>query len=421
MPTGKPLDGLVVLDFTHAAAGPMCSMLLADFGAKVIKVEKPGRGDHARHMTMLGMKDYVTGADYYLSLNRNKQSVAIDLATDEGRKLALELAKRSDVLVANFRPGVLQRLGLEYEKVQAINPRIIHCEITAFGTKGPRAQDPGMDLVAQALAGTIAITGEVGGPPMRPGPAVADLSGSLQATIGILLALQARHKTGKGQKVEVNLVDSALMMLSNLAASTLNWDVEVKKFGQGHPQLAPYQGFRSKDGWVFIACGTNRLWRDLCKVLDMEHLLTEPRFKGNPDRVMHMKELEAILSPIFAGRTTEAWLPVLKAGGVPAAPVLKPHEGYAAQAEIGSQIVGVVDHPTLGKLKLPGISIKLSDTPASIDRYPPRLGEDTSTVLKDFLGYSDERIAGLEKQNVVSTYTKAHDLDVPAIAIPRRK
>ncbi len=416
----RPLDGLVVLDLTHAAAGPMCSMLLADFGARVLKVEKPNRGDHSRYMTMLGMKDHVTGADYYLSLNRNKESVAIDLSTEAGRKIALELSCNADILLANFRPGVTERLGLRYEDLKAQNPGLIYCEITGFGRVGPRAQDPGMDLIAQALAGSIAITGEVDGPPIRPGPAIADLSSSLQATIGILLALQSRQRTGLGQRVDINLVDSAILMLSNLAASTLNWDIGIQKFGQGHPQLAPYQGFRTSDGWVFVACGTNRLWQNLCRVIGRDDLPVDSRFSGNPDRVVNKHALIEILAPIFVAKSTDEWLVLLKAAGVPAAPVLTPIEAFESQAAAGSSIIGVVDHPTLGKLRLPGISIKLGATPGEINRYPPRLGEDTRSVLADILNYNQARLDALEKQGVIAGFSPDMLPASNGIKVPRR-
>ncbi len=404
-----PLSGLLVMDLTHAAAGPLASMLLADFGATVIKVEKPGRGDHTRHMSMVGMRaelanDVVVGADYYLSLNRNKRSVAIDFKTPAGRALGLELARRADVLIANFRPGVSEKLGLDYEVLKRDNPGLVYCEITGFGRTGERGQDPGMDIIAQALAGSIAITGAKEGPPMRPGPALADLSTSLQATIGILMALLHRKTTGRGQRVDVNLVDSALMMLSNLAASILNWNIVVEPFAQGHPQLAPYQGYRTADGWMFIACGTNRLFRKLCESLGREDLIDDPRFRTNPQRVAHMRELEAVLSPIFAEGKADDWVGRLRAAGVPAAPVLQPRDGFAYQEANGSRIVGRVEHPTLGTLKLPGISIALSETPGSLRRYPPRLGEDTAETLATHLGLSAAEIEALAREGAIEVF-----------------
>jgi crotonobetainyl-CoA:carnitine CoA-transferase CaiB-like acyl-CoA transferase len=265
------LEGITVLDLTHAAAGPICTMLLADFGAKIIKLEKPGRGDGSRHMRMTGkFADPKIGSDYYLGLNRNKLSVCIDLSTKDGIRLCRELAAHCDILVQNYRPGVLDKLGLDYGSLSLLNPRLVYCNVAAFPSEGPLANLPGMDIVVQARAGTIAITGHRGAEPIKPGPSLADLSGGLQALSGVLLALRVRDKTGRGQQVSVNLYHATLMMLANYSAVVLNTDEDVEPMGSGHPQLAPYQAFRSTDRWLFVAVGTNELWRRFCDALEYD-------------------------------------------------------------------------------------------------------------------------------------------------------
>ena len=397
--------GMRIIDFTHAAAGPLATMVLADFGAEVWKVEKPNRGEHARHAAAGGgSSDFHIGGYRFFSLNRNKRSVAIDISTREGAELVRGLVASSDVLVENFRPGVMEKLGLGYEELKEINPRIVYCKISGFGSEGPLAGDAGMDIVAQARAGTIAITGEPGGPPIKPGPAIADLGAGLQAVIGILMALRSRDRTGSGQKVEVSLVDAALLMLSNYGASVLNSDIEMKPMGRGHPQLAPYQGFEASDGWVFVGCGTNRLWRLLCDVIGQAELSRREEFATNPARVEHRDALEAELAPIFAGRGVAEWVATLRSAGIPAAPILSPRQGFDERAAAGYPIVQTVEHPDLGTVRLPGISILLSETPGGARRYPPRLGEHTREILETVLQTDPGEVDRLEEAGIVEHY-----------------
>jgi crotonobetainyl-CoA:carnitine CoA-transferase CaiB-like acyl-CoA transferase len=399
---GHAFAGLIVLDMTHAAAGPLATMLLGDFGADILKIEMPGRGDHTRFMTMTDKSpDPVVGGDYFLSLNRNKQSITIDLTAAGAKELFLRLVDVADVLIENFRPGTMDRLGIGYEVLKARNERLIYCQVTGFGSKGPLAGEPGMDIVAQARAGTIAITGEEGGPPIKPGPSLADLSAGLQATIGILVALHARARTGIGQKVEVSLLESAMVMLSNYAVAMLNTDVQIKPMGRGHPQLTPYQGFKTRDSWIFIACGNNRMWRQLCTALGDTGLAADGRFKTNPLRLQNRSALLPLIDGYLEQRTTTEWMEIFKTNGVACSPILSPREAYEAQAAAGSPIVSTVDHPVLGRLRVPGVSIHLSDTPGAVSRPPPMLGEHTLSALTKALGLTPEQLHALTEQGVI--------------------
>lgn len=401
----RPLEGITVLDFTHAAAGPLCTMLLSDFGARVIKVEKPGRGDGSRHMRMTGKyANPLVGSDYYLGLNRNKQGVGIDLGHPEGAALARRLAAHADVLVQNFRPGTLDKVGLGYADLHALNPRLIYCNVAAFPAEGPLAEEPGMDIVVQARAGTIAMTGFPGGEPVKPGPSLSDMSGGLQAVIGIMMALRARDATGVGQKVDINLYHSTLLMLANYGAVLLNTDEDIEPMGSGHPQLAPYQAFKAADRWFFVAVGTNGLWRRFCKAVGVEALRDDARFASNWTRVQNKQALVAELSVVFARRSADDWLQRLKAAGVPASAIVTPREAYQLEAAAGSAMVDTVEHPDYGPTRLPGQAIALSDTPGHTDRHPPRLGEDTAAVLAELLGIDDAALDRLEAAGAISRY-----------------
>ena len=401
----KPLSGITVLDFTHAAAGPFCTMLLADFGARVLKVEKPGRGDGSRHMRMHGkFKDADIGSDYYLGVNRNKYSIGLDLSTEEGADIARQLAGKCDVLVENYRPGVMDKLGLGYEELSASHPGLIYCDISAFPLDGPLADEPGMDIVAQARAGTIACTGHMGGEPVKPGPSLADFSAGQQACIGVLMALRTREQSGKGQRVDVSLYDATLLILSNYASVLLNTEEDLEPMGSGHPQIVPYQAFPTADRWMFIAVGTNGLWRRLCKGLNIEWAIEDERYATNWARVENRADCVSLLSDIFQRQNRDHWLELLKNAGVPASPIVTPREAYQTELERSSHIVATVEHPDYGPTHVPGLSIRLSDTPGSIYRYPPRLGDDTDAILKEFVDLDPGEMETLAQKDIIRQY-----------------
>lgn len=400
-----PMKGLRVLDLTHAAAGPMCTMVLADFGAEVFKVEKPGRGDGSRHMQMSDkFNQPMVGSEYYLGLNRNKLGLGLDLSKEKGIEIAKSLAANCDILVQNLRPGTLEAKGLGYDDLIKINPGLIYCDIAAFPADGPLKDAPGMDIIAQARAGTIASTGHPGSEPVKPGPSLADLSTGLQATIGIMMALRERDTTGKGQRVAVNLYHSTMFMMSNYASLVLNTDADVEPMGSGHPQLAPYQAFEASDRWFFVGVGTNQLWRRLCEGLGLEDIQDDPRFKSNYARVKHKPELIEILAKVFSRQSMDHWLAELDRMGIPASPITTVGEAFRLEQSLGSAMVSEVDHPDYGPVGLPGLPITLNKSPAQVYRHPPRLGGDTNAILADVLGMDSDELGALGDAQVISQY-----------------
>ena len=402
---GKPLSGITVLDFTHALVGPVCTSILSDFGARVIKIERPGSGDVSRYMGLDGetMTDPIQGTTSYLGFNKNKESVALDLSKPEGQKIALDLAAKCDVVIQNIRPGVMEKLGLGYEDVKKINPDVIYCDISAFGV-GPLSQEPGMDLVVQARAGAIAMTGEPGGPPIRPGVSLADMSGGLTAAIGVLLALRVHDQSGQGQKVDVSLYNSTLMMMAQYIGPVLNSNLNVEPMGSGHAQMTPYQAYPTSDGHIFIGCGTNDLFKRLCVALDLPNIPDDERFSSNPVRVKNRKALEVILTSAIRQKSTEECEKLMRSLGIPVSPIVTPRNAFLQALEQKSQMVETIEHPYYGPVHLPGRSIQLSKTPGETRRYPPRLGEDTERVLREVLQLDSKAVSKLEQDGVIAQY-----------------
>src|SRR5438477_3222326 len=309
-----PLSDVVVVDLSRVFAGPYCTMMLGDMGATVIKVEQPGKGDDTRQFG----PPYVAGESaYYLGLNRNKYSITLDFNNPEHKKRLLEIVRSATVLVENFRPGTLKRQGLDYESLRAIKPSLMYCSISGYGRDGPYAMRPGYDLVAQAESGVMSVTGEVDGEPQRVGSPVADNSAGMFACISILAALYVRKNTGKGQHIDISLFEAAVSLLGNVSANHLISGEEGQRFGNGHPNIVPYQAFRTKDGYIVVSCGNDRLYQSLCRLLGREDLGIDPRFATNPQRVRNRDQLVPALQEEFLHRSTEEWLPELRAAGIP--------------------------------------------------------------------------------------------------------
>jgi crotonobetainyl-CoA:carnitine CoA-transferase CaiB-like acyl-CoA transferase len=377
-----PLAGLRVVDLSRVLAGPYCTMLLADLGADVVKVELPGVGDETRRWGPPFAADGESA--YYLSVNRNKRSLTVNLRESAGRDVLHRLLARADVLIENFRPGALDEMGLGYAALHDRYPRLIYGTISAFGSRGPRREQPGYDFAIQALGGIMSITGEPDGEPSKVGVAVVDITAGLHALVAILAALRA----GRGQHVEVSLFQSQLAWLVNVASGYLVSGREPRRWGNAHPQIVPYQTFRGADGWVAIACGNDAQFRALCGVLGLE---ADARFATNPLRVEHREELVARLSALMAGRAVGELLAALEATRVPCAPV---NTVAQALADPQAEALGVV----LGSgVRWP---FELSDTPAELRREPPGLGEHTDEVLAE-LGYDPEAIARLREGGAV--------------------
>jgi formyl-CoA transferase/CoA:oxalate CoA-transferase len=386
-----PLDGLRVVDLTENLAGPFCTMILADMGAEVVKVERPGVGDESRRFP-----PFVHGEGAgYLTLHRGKKSVALDLKDARGREAFGRLVGRADVLVEAFRPGTLDRLGLGPDTLRARHPRLIVCSLSGFGQTGPYRERGGYDLIAQAMGGLMSVTGEPGRPPAKCGLPVTDIGCGMWAAMGILLALTARQRSGEGQRVDTSLFEVPLAWGSWHAARYLATGEVVGPLGSAHPSSAPYQAFQGSDGaWFVLAGGVQHLWERLCKIVDRPDLVADPRFATNADRVRHAAAIEAELVPIFQGRPAAEWIAACEAEGIPAGPVNRLDAAYADPQARAREMVVELDHPTAGLHRVLGIPVKLSATPGAIRGPAPVLGQHTEAVLRE-LGFDAEEARAL--------------------------
>jgi crotonobetainyl-CoA:carnitine CoA-transferase CaiB-like acyl-CoA transferase len=371
------LSDVVVIDLSRVLAGPHCTMILGDLGATVIKVEQPGKGDDTRHFG----PPYIAGESaYYLGLNRNKHSILIDFSAPEGKERLLKLLSTATVLIENFRPGTLERQGLGYETIRAINPGLIYCSISGYGQTGPYALRPGYDFVAQAESGIMSVTGEVDGDPQRVGSPVGDISAGIYACISILAALRVRDHTGKGQHIDISLLETTTSLLSNVASNYLISGEEAPRLGNGHPNIVPYQAFHTRDGFVVVSCGNDRLYQALCQLLGREDLAKDPSFATNPQRVRNREQLVPALQEEFLHRSTEDWLPELRAAGIPCGPINTVSQIFHDPHIQARDFVWECEHPTAGRIKLSGSPIHLSETPTRLYKAPPLLGEDDDNV-----------------------------------------
>lgn len=391
--TAPPLAGVRVVDLSRVLAGPYATMTLADLGAEVVKIEHPVGGDETRSWGPPFVGDE---SAYFLSVNRGKRSVALDLKDPQGRELALELCARADVVIENFRPGGAARLGLDYDAVKQRRPDIVYCTISGFGRREPRDR-PGYDFTVQAESGLMSITGEPDGAPMKVGVAVVDVLAGLNAAAAILAALHRRERDGKGELIEVSLLDSAFAALVNVAAGALATEEEPRRYGNAHPSIVPYQPFSTADGRLAVAAANEGLFTKLCEALERSDLAADERYATNDARVRNRESLVAELESIFAARDTEHWLRVLLAAGVPAGEI----RGVRKALRVAGSAVTNVPHPTAGTLPL--VNPPFSFSRASLDRphAPPLLGQHTAEVLTE-LGVDEERLAMLESRGVVA-------------------
>ena len=367
------LSDVIVVDLSRVLAGPYATMMLGDLGATVIKIEQPGRGDDTRQFG----PPYIAGESaYYLGLNRNKQSLELDYTTPQGRAKLLGLIAGATVLVENFRPGTLKRYGLDYEALHELNPGLIYCSISGYGQTGLYADRPGYDFVAQAESGIMAVTGEVEGEQVRVGVPVGDISAGMFGALAILAALRYRDHTGRGQHIDISLLETTMSMLSNVSSNYLISQTEAERYGNGHPNIVPYQAFGTSDGYIVVTCGNDRLYRDLCRVLSREDLAVDARFATNPLRVVRRAELVPELQAAFSQRSTAAWLPELRAAGIPCGPINSVSQAFNSPQIQERGLLWECEHPTAGKIKLVGSPMRFSETPTRLYKAPPLLGED---------------------------------------------
>ncbi|HXG22770.1 MAG TPA: CaiB/BaiF CoA-transferase family protein [Methylomirabilota bacterium] len=393
-----PLAGFRILDLSRVLAGPYCTMLLGDLGAEVIKVERPGLGDDTRAWG----PPFVGGESaYYLCANRNKKSLTVNLKAPAGQDIIRQLARMSDVLVENFRVGELATLGLGYEDLKPLNPGLVYCSITGYGQTGPDKDLPGYDFIIQGRGGVMSITGEPEGEPMKVGVAVVDITAGLFAANAIQAALLARSRTGRGQAIDISLLDAQVAWLANVASSYLVSGQRPKRFGNAHPAIVPYQTFHARDGYFCLAVGNDGQWRNLCEALQHPELAVDGRFATNPQRVHHREELIAQLQAIFATDSIAAWLQKIAAAGIPCGPVQTLDQVFTDPQVLARGMVWTMPHPTAGEVRFVGSPLKLSETPVSSSAPPPLLGEHTYEVLTGLLGYAPEAVDRLRAEGVV--------------------
>ena len=392
-----PLHGTTVLDFTRVLSGPYCTMALGDLGARVIKLEHPGRGDDTRRW---GPPFRGDESAYFLSVNRNKESVAIDFKTAGGREAVERLVARADVVVENFRPGTLDAPGLDARSVRARYPKIVYCSISGYGQTGPRREEPGYDAVMQAEGGLMSITGAADGPPYRLGVAIVDIVSGLFAAQGILAALLARHASGEGQVVDIGMLDATAALLTYQAGNFFATGETPGRLGNRHPTIAPYETFATADGDLALAVGNDALWQAFCRAAELADLAADSRFATNALRLANYQALKPRLDAAFALRGREDWIARLIEAGVPCGAVRSVEEVFADPQTIAREMVTSVPHATLGSVKVTGVPVKLSGTPGSVRTGPPTLGQHTVAVLTE-LGYDAAAIDALSTSGAV--------------------
>jgi crotonobetainyl-CoA:carnitine CoA-transferase CaiB-like acyl-CoA transferase len=394
-----PLEGFRVLDLSRILAGPYCTMILGDQGAEVIKVERPGTGDDTRTWG----PPFVGGESaYYLCCNRNKKSIAIDLKKPAGADLVRELAKTSDVFIENFTPGLTKGFGLDYETLRAINPRLVYASISAYGQDGPYKDRPGYDMVLSAVGGLMYITGERDGNPCKVGVAITDVLTGVYASGAITSALLWRERSGKGQYLDVSLLDAQISGLANIASNYLVAGKEATRWGTAHESIIPYQVFNTKDRPIAIAAANQKLWTNFCIALGKWEWVENVLFESNPKRVENREVLLPLIKDVLARKTCDEWMEILVAAAVPCGPVNDMEHLFADPQVKHRNMIAEVQHPTIGTLRLGGVPIKYSETPGSIRRHPPLLGEHTDEVMSEVLEYSPEKIAGLRDGGVIA-------------------
>ncbi len=404
-----PLNHLQVLDLSRVLAGPWCGQNLADLGANVIKVERPGIGDDTREWGPPYLKDEqgqeTAEAAYYLAMNRNKQSITVDISTSEGQEIIRKLAAKSDVVIENYKVGQLKKYNLDYESLKKLKNDLIYCSITGFGQTGPYAKRAGYDFIVQGMGGFMSVTGEKdelpGGGPQKAGVAIADVFSGMYATSAIMAALIHRDKTGEGQAIDIALLDVQVAIMANMASNYLSTNTPPKRWGNAHPNIVPYQTFETSDGWIIVAAGNDSQYRKFVEAGNRPELANDPRFLTNPLRVNERATLVPLLSEMTKRKTKQEWIDLLEEAGVPCGPINDLSEVFTNEQVIAREIKQTISHPTAGKVELVASPMRLSKTPATIRTAPPTLGQHTDSILSTQLGLDAQAIELLRKNKII--------------------
>jgi CoA:oxalate CoA-transferase len=393
----KPLQGVVVLDLSRVLAGPYATMVLADMGADIIKIEPPGAGDDSRAFGPFVGKE----SAYFMSLNRNKRSMTLNLKEPAAQALFKQMVKKADVVLENYRPGTMEKFGLGYEDLKPINPKIVYAACSGFGHSGPYSDKPAYDVIVQGMGGIMSITGQEGGEPTRVGASVGDITAGLFTAIGVLTALYHRALTGEGQKVDVGMLDCQLAILENAIARYLVSGVAPVPIGNRHPSITPFEAFKAQDGYIIIAVGNDRLWEKFCNLIDRPDMVSDERFATNPKRTQYQRDLKAILDTVFPAKTVAAWIETLEGAGIPCGPINTVDRIVNDPHIKAREMIVETDHPVAGKIKMAGVPIKLSATPGAVETPAPLLGQHTNEILHQLLGLGEQDVAALRAKGVV--------------------
>ena len=385
----KPLEGLRVLDLSRVLAGPYCTMMMADYGADIVKIEPPIVGDDSRAFGPFVGKE----SAYFMSLNRNKRSMTLNFKRKEEVEVFKEMVKFADVVVENYRPGTMEKFGLGYDELKAINPKIIYAACSGFGHSGPYQYKPAYDIIVQAMGGIMSITGPEGGEPSRVGASVGDIIAGMFTAYGVMMALYHKEKTGEGQKVDVGMLDCQVAVLENAIARYVTSGNVPVPLGNRHPSITPFSSFTAKDGHIIVGAGNERLWVKLCNILGKSELLADARFDTNSNRTAHVKELSAILNDVFKQKTIHEWMEVLETAELPCAPINTVADIVNDPQIKARNMIVELEHPVAGHLKMAGVPVKMSATPGAVERPAPMLGQHTAELLKEILGWDEAKTA----------------------------
>jgi crotonobetainyl-CoA:carnitine CoA-transferase CaiB-like acyl-CoA transferase len=398
MPPAGPLAGITVLDFTRVLSGPYCTMLLADMGARVIKIEQPRKGDDTRAW---GPPFVGTESAYFLSINRNKESLTLDLKSPAAKPIIERLLDKAGVIVENFRPGTMSRLGLGYDSIAGRHPSIVYCSISGFGQTGPRRDEPGYDAVIQAEGGLMSITGEADGPPFRLGVAISDIVSGMFAFQGIAMALFARERTGRGQFVDVGMLDTTAALLTYQSGNYFATGAAPRRLGNRHPTIVPYETFAASDGDFVVAVGNDGLWRTFCRTCGLDALGEDARYATNTQRVVAYEEIRPVIADRLRTRSRAEWIATLGSAGVPCGSVRDVGEVIEDPQLAAREMIQAVEHPTLGEVRVLGVPIKLSNTPGAVRTAPPMLGQHTDAILTGDLGFTGDDVRRMREAGAI--------------------